>query len=104
MAEGIARLHGHEAYSAGTHPAEKISQHALTILTNMGHDTSSMSPKNIDKFNPDDFDLVISMGCGVQCPAIKLDDDWELEDPVGQSLGVFEKTAKEIERRIMLLE
>ena len=104
MAEGIARLHGHEAHSAGTHPAKEISQHALAILENMGHDTSSMSPKNIDKFNPDDFDLVISMGCGVQCPAIKLDDDWELEDPVGQSLGVFEKTAKEIERRIMLLE
>ena len=37
-------------------------------------------------------------------PAIKLDDDWELEDPVGQSLEVFEKTAREIERRIMLLE
>ena len=44
------------------------------------------------------------MGCGVQCPAIKLDDDWELEDPVGQSLEIFEKTAKEIERKIMLLE
>ena len=104
MAEGIARLHGHDAHSAGTHPAVKISTHALTILEKMGHDTSSMRPKNLNQFNPDDFDLVISMGCGVQCPAIKLDDDWELEDPVGQSLKIFEKTAKEIERKIMLLE
>ena len=104
MAEGIARLHGHDAHSAGTHPAEKISTHALTILEKMGHDTSSMRPKNLDQFNPGDFDLVISMGCGVQCPAIRLDDDWELEDPVGQSLEIFEKTAKEIERKIMLLE
>ena len=32
MAEGIARLHGHDAHSAGTHPAVKISTHALTIL------------------------------------------------------------------------
>ncbi len=104
MAEGIARLNGHEAHSAGTHPAGKISTHALTILTNMGHDTSRMRPKSIDQFDPNDFDLVISMGCGVQCPSIKLDDDWELEDPVGQSFEVFEKTAKEIEQRIILLE
>ena len=104
MAEGIARLHGHDAHSAGTHPADKISRHALTILKNMGHDTSTMSPKNLDQFNPIEFDKVISMGCGVQCPAIKLDDDWELEDPVSQSFEVFEQTAKEIERRIMLLE
>ena len=104
MAEGIAILHGHDAHSAGTHPAVKISTHALTILEKMGHDTSSMRPKNLNQFNPDDFDLVISMGCGVQCPAIKLDDDWELEDPVGQSLKIFEKTAKEIERKIMLLK
>tara|TARA_B100001564_G_C20602851_1_gene653621 strand:+ start:644 stop:958 length:315 start_codon:yes stop_codon:yes gene_type:complete len=104
MAEGIARLHGHDAHSAGTHPAEKISRHALTILENMGHDTSTMKPKNLDEFNPDDFDMVISMGCGVQCPAIKLDDDWELDDPVGQSLEVFENTANEIKRRIMLLK
>jgi len=104
MAEGIARLNGHEAHSAGTHPAGKISTHALTILKNMGHDTSRMRPKSIDQFDPNDFDLVISMGCGVQCPSIKLDDDWELEDPVGQSFEVFEKTAKEIEQRIILLE
>ena len=104
MAEGIARLHGHEAHSAGTHPAGKISTHALTILKNMGHDTSRMRPKSIDQFDPNDFDLVISMGCGVKCPSIKLDDDWQLEDPVGQSFEVFEKTAKEIEQKIMLLE
>ena len=97
-------MHGHDAHSAGTHPADKISRHALTILKNMGHDTSTMSPKNLDQFNPIEFDKVISMGCGVQCPAIKLDDDWELEDPVSQSFEVFEQTAKEIERRIMLLE
>ena len=104
MAEGIARLHGHDAHSAGTHPAVKISTHALTILEKMGHNTSDMRPKNLNQFNTDDFDLVISMGCGVQCPAIKLNDDWELEDPVGQSHEVFEKTAKEIERKILLLE
>ena len=44
------------------------------------------------------------MGCGVQCPAIKIDQDWELDDPVGQPFEIFEQTAKEIERRLSLLD
>ena len=48
--------------------------------------------------------MVISMGCGVHCPAIKIDQDWGLDDPVGHQLSVYEKTASEIERRIKSLE
>ena len=63
-----------------------------------------MKPKSLDQFDPKEFDLVISMGCGVQCPAIKIDQDWELDDPVGQPFEIFEQTAKEIERRLSLLD
>ena len=103
MAEGIAKFHGHDAASAGTHPATEISSNAIAVLENMGINTDGMSPKYLDLFNVENFDLVISMGCGVECPAIKLDDDWELADPVGQSLAVFQETAREIERRILKL-
>ena len=99
----LTRRHG-ASHSAGTHPAQRVSQHALTILQKFGLDTTDMKPKSIDLFDPKDFDYVISMGCGVECPNIKLDQDWELDDPVGQSLEVFEQTAKEIQRRIGLLE
>jgi protein-tyrosine-phosphatase len=34
---------------------------------------------------------------------MNIDQDWGLDDPVGQSLSVFEQTAQEIERRLMLL-
>ena len=103
MAEGIARYLGHEAASAGTHPAHQVSAHALTILSSKGIDTSMLKPKSVDLFDSKDFDLVISMGCGVSCPAMNIDQDWGLDDPVGQSLSVFEQTAQEIERRLMLL-
>ncbi len=86
------------------HPAADRLYPAATILQNKGFDTSEMKPKNLDQFDPKEFDLVISMGCGVQCPAIKIDQDWELDDPVGQSFEIFEQTAKEIERRISLLD
>jgi len=104
MAEGIARHLGHEAESAGTHPATQVSTHALTVLASKGIDTSTLKPKSVDLFNAKDFDMVISMGCGVSCPAMKIDQDWGLDDPVGQSLSVFEETAIEIEKRLNLLE
>jgi len=59
-----------------------------------------MHPQSIDEFQPEAFDKVVSMGCGVHCPAIKIDEDWGLEDPVGSEYAVYERTAEEIERRL----
>lgn len=103
MAEGLAKSMGFDAASAGTHPAAKVAPHALTLLQSKGIETHDMRPQSIDEFEPESFDMVISMGCGVHCPAIKLDQDWELDDPVGQAYDVYEKTAAEIERRLKLL-
>jgi arsenate reductase len=44
--------------------------------------------------------MVISMGCGVSCPAIKIDQDWGLDDPYGQPLDAFEACANTIEENI----
>ena len=103
MAEGIARHLGHEAASAGTHPASQVSENALRVLESKGIATDGLEPKSVDLFNAEDFDMVISMGCGVSCPMMRIDKDWELDDPVGQSLAIFEATAQEIERRMALL-
>ena len=103
MAEGIAKSMGHKADSAGTHPAQKIAENAEIVLNSRGISTEGMKPKSIDLFSPSEYDMVISMGCGVHCPAIKIDEDWKLEDPVGQSYQVYEQTAAEIVRRLELL-
>ena len=103
MAEGLAKAMGHEANSAGTHPSGSIAAHAVTVLRSRGISTEGMRPKNVDAFNAEDYDMVISMGCGVHCPAMKIDEDWGLEDPVGQSYEVYEATADEILRRLQLL-
>ena len=47
--------------------------------------------------------MVISMGCGVHCPLMRIDQDWELEDPVGQALSVYQSTAASIEQRLKAL-
>ena len=103
MAEGIARHLGHEAASAGTHPAHQVSANAIKILESKGIETNGLEPKSVDLFKAEDFDMVISMGCGVQCPAMRIDQDWGLEDPVGGPLSLYQSTADEIQLRLNLL-
>ncbi len=100
MAEGIARSLGHEAASAGTHPASVVSPNAVLVCAEIGIDISNQQPKSVDNFSADDWDAVMSMGCGVSCPAMKIDEDWELDDPVGQSIEVFRETRDAIRDRI----
>jgi len=100
MAEGLARSMGFEADSAGTHPAGRIASNAVVVLHERGISTEGMVPKNVSDFSAEHYDLVISMGCGVDCPMMRIDQDWELEDPVGQALSVYESTANTIEQRL----
>ncbi|MDA7845702.1 arsenate reductase ArsC [Euryarchaeota archaeon] len=103
MAEGLAKAMGYQADSAGTHPSGSIAPHAVTVLERRNISTEGMQPKNVNAFSAEGYDMVISMGCGVQCPAMKIDQDWGLEDPVGGPLSLYESTADEIQRRLNLL-
>ena len=103
MAEAIATSLGFKAASAGTHPADCVSENALKVLEKKEISTEGLYPKSIDNIDWESFDMVISMGCGVNCPLIRIDQDWELEDPVGQPLEIFEECAKKIEVNIKKL-
>lgn len=100
MAEGWARHLGLEAAGAGTHPGRKVAANAVEVMAEKGIDISHQTPKSIDLIEHHSFDLIFSMGCGVSCPAIPLNADWELDDPVGRSTEVYRSTRDEIERRV----
>ena len=103
MAESIAKSLGHDAASAGTHPEKNVSPNAIKVLESKGMDTEGLCPKLVDDVDWKSFDMVISMGCGVSCPSITIDQDWGLEDPYGQSLEAFEECANTIEEHIKSL-
>lgn len=48
-------------------------------------------------------DVVITMGCNVQCPYLPCShrEDWGLEDPTGHSDAVFLETIRLIEENIL---
>lgn len=104
MAEAVAKHMGHEAQSAGTRPGSAVAQDAIKVTGEVGIEMSGQYPKSIDDISITGFDRIISMGCGVECPALSMDDDWGLEDPVGRGVAFYRKTLEEIKQRLLMLD
>lgn len=106
MAEGFARKYGHETASAGTMPANRVAAKAVEVMAELDIDISTQSPELLDLESLDDWEMVISMGCGVEetCPALKADVDWGLEDPVGHGLEFYRTIRNQIEELVQSLE
>lgn len=96
----------YEVYSCGTKIKQHINQDAVRLmkqLYNIDMEQSQYSKLVRDIPEPD---IVISMGCEVECPYIgkEFDDNWELEDPTGKDDESFQKVIKDIEKRILKLK
>lgn len=104
MAEGFARHYGSdvlEAYSAGTKLAERVNPNAIKVMKEVGIDISSQRPKLLEEI-PSKVDILITMGCNVQCPYIpcRQREDWGLDDPDGKPIEEFRKTRDIIEGKV----
>ena len=89
MAEAIAKDSGHEAMSAGTNPEYNVAEKSLEVLRELGIDASAQFPKKVGSIDATGFDKIISMGCGVECPALPIDEDWGLDDPYGGEIEAY---------------
>lgn len=105
IAEAIARSIAADALvacSAGTDPAASINEDAVQALRNdLGIDATGQRPKRLEALPA--IDIVITMGCGVRCPALPASqrEDWGLEDPTGKDGAAFERTVRDIENRVL---
>ena len=92
----------HEARSAGTRPAERVHPEVVQVMREVGLDLADRRPKRLEREQAEWADIVVTMGCGDQCPFIpgKRYLDWELADPKGQSPEAVRATRDEIERRV----
>ena len=104
MAEALAKHKGHEAQSAGTSPGSAVAPEAIEAIGEKGIGMGGQYPKSVDDIDTTGFDRIISMGCGVECPALSMDDDWGLEDPVGRGEAFYRKTLEEIKQRLIALD
>ena len=94
-----------ESYSAGSEKKMQINQDAVGIMKKLyGIDMEKTQYSKLvcDIPTPD---ILISMGCNVECPYIGMpfDDDWGLDDPTGKSEKEYIKVIKEIEGKVLAL-
>lgn len=73
------------ARSAGTRPASTVHAKVADALAEVGIDVSFARPKAIGPDVTDGVDVVVTMGCGDECPVIPGARvvDWDLPDPAG---------------------
>lgn len=96
-----------ESYSAGTQIKDQINPDAVRILkVKYGMDMIANGQYNKTLDQLPKLDVVVTMGCGVQCPMIDCTyrEDWGLQDPTGESDAVFIQVIEEIETRIRSLK
>ena len=93
-----------ESYSAGTETKSQINQDAVRIMKEIyGIDMEANGQYSKLISDIPDVDVVISMGCNVECPYIgrSFDDNWGLDDPTGKSDVDFKIVIQQIELNIM---
>lgn len=95
-----------ESYSAGTETKDQINQDAVRLMK-QEHDID-MELTQHSKLISDlpEIDVVITMGCNVECPYLPCDyrEDWGLDDPSGLNDLEFIKTMNIIEKKIKQLK
>ena len=95
----------HTAASAGTTPAERVHPEVVEVMRELGIDLADRRPQLLTRELAEQADVVVTMGCGDQCPFIpgKRYIDWELQDPQGRPVDEVRATRDEIARRVQQL-
>jgi len=95
----------HEARSAGSRPAAHVHAEVAAVMAEAGIDVGGKVPHRLDEDDMQWADLVVTMGCGDECPYIpgKRYIDWELTDPAGQPPEVVRGIRDDIAGRVEAL-
>jgi protein-tyrosine-phosphatase len=95
----------HTALSAGTTPGERVHPEVVEVMRELGLDLADRKPQLLTRELAQGADVVITMGCGDQCPYIpgKRYIDWDLPDPKGRPVDEVRATRDEIASRVTAL-
>ena len=93
------------AVSAGTRPATHVHPEVVEAMREAGIDLSHASPQYLSTDLCEGAHMLITMGCGDDCPLIPgLErDEWPLADPQGQPLERVREIRDEIKKCVRTL-
>ena len=92
----------HTALSAGTTPGDRVHPEVVEVMREVDIDLSDRMPRALTRELAEEADVVVTMGCGDECPYIpgKRYLDWDLEDPKGRPVDEVRATRDDIDRRV----
>jgi arsenate reductase len=93
------------AISAGTQPAERVHPVVVEAMLEVGIDLRNAKPQRLTAELAQGAEMLITMGCGDQCPYVPglRRDDWPLPDPKDQGIDSVRQTREEIRERVLEL-
>lgn len=110
MAEGFARTlgEGKITFTSSGLAINEVDPIAVEVMSEIGIDISQQTSKPLDNFNPENYDIVISLcGCGVNLPESwvirEVFEDWQLDDPTGEPIETFRRVRDEVKERVVKL-
>jgi arsenate reductase len=91
-----------EAISAGTTPGSQVHPEVAEAMREVGIDLSSARPQLLTPELAAGARLLVTMGCGEQCPYVPGAEveDWPLEDPKGQPVERVREIRDEVRSRV----
>jgi protein-tyrosine-phosphatase len=95
----------HEARSAGTEPGLRVHPEVVEVMDELRIDLRDRLPRRLTDADAEWADVVVTMGCGDECPYVpgRRYLDWDLPDPHGRPVEEVRATRDEIARRTAAL-
>jgi arsenate reductase (thioredoxin) len=92
----------HAALAAGTAPADRLHPQVVEAMREVGVDLSEAKPRRLTQALAEQADVVVTMGCGDECPYIpgKRYLDWDLPDPSGMPIEDVRRLRDQIDAKV----
>jgi arsenate reductase len=89
-------------HSAGSAPGETLNPAVVAAMAELGLDIAGERPKGLTDETALRADVIVTMGCGDECPVYpgKRYVDWELPDPAGKELAEVRCIRDDIAMRV----
>ena len=95
----------HRAESAGTTPADRVHPEVAEVMAEIGIDVASRTPRKLTTELAQQADVVVTMGCGDECPLVRARrrEDWGIPDPKELPPDEFRRVRDLIEEKVKAL-
>lgn len=108
IAEAFGKMLGQnvmDAYSSGSRPSGKVNEKAVAAMKEAGYDLSTHNSKSLEEIPDIEWDLVVTMGCGDECPYVRARErqDWNIPDPKDMDMSKFREIRDFIRARVLEL-